>query len=336
MTASQGRRAKLPALAPEDRFGPWKVLRTGLRTGQTPKFPHGHRAARIQCSCGKTRTEREARLPVLAKAGDECRHGAARGAAAPRNPARKTAPADTALPAGWHKVTDPKRPPRKRSPRTRPAEPPVPDAEIRPGLVISGWEITATGLTRTGEHVIKVTCTTCGHKRTPRRAVFAARLMRPCPHAPEDPRRSKPTPGQLAVLAWMREHAPGRAVSVTAIAAGTGHTKPAVTGYLRALTCRGTVISLAPGSYALPGVTAASPAADPGPDRIRAFLAADGGGTFSEILDATGLTSSEAASYLETLTRRGQITRTKDTGRWFFYLLTGQEPGQSVDLAAAS
>ena len=41
---------------PGDTFGELTVLKTGLRTGQTPDKPGGWRAALCSCSCGRTKT----------------------------------------------------------------------------------------------------------------------------------------------------------------------------------------------------------------------------------------------------------------------------------------
>lgn len=336
-----GRPVKVTGLRPGQWFGPWEVLRDGLRTGQTETFPYGHRAAEIRCKCKKVRIERESRLPGLARNGPECRHrttgqpgSAPKAASAPRRtPREKTA---AGLPAGWDAVRKQKPPPQPGSRRqhARPGRTtPVPASEITPGKQIGDWEITGTGLTTLGRQVVRIKCVTCGHLRTPLRGVVAGGRIRPCTH-PGKKRRRPPSPGQVQVLAWIREHAPGRAVSAGEVAEATGLAKPAVTGYLRGLTAAGDLTHQLPGTWALTGVTVTGPAPDPGPDKIRAFLAAEGGGMFGEILAGTGLTHTAAVSHLGTLGRRGQITRLQDCGGWF-YLLTGQEPGQRVDLDTA-
>lgn len=323
-----GRPLAVAELRPGTWFGPWKVLRTGLRTGQTEKFPYGHRSAEIECKCGKTRTEREARLPAYDKAGPECRHD--RTQRAPATPRPRKTPAATTLPPGWDDVRKPKPPPRPGSRRqhTR-TRVPLPVSEIEPGKQIGDWEVTDTGLTLHGRHVVKLKCLTCGRKRATPRGVVTGGRMKPCSHAPR--KRRPPTQGQAQVLRWMQEHAPGRAVSVTEVAAATGLLKSSVGLWLKWLGAAGAITQPIPGSWALPGVTVTSPAPDPGPDQIRAFLAADGGATFGEILAATGMTVSAAYTHLATLARRGQVTHLQDTGGRF-YLLPGQEPGEIVTL----
>jgi hypothetical protein len=76
---------------PGDTFGELTVLKTGLRTGQTPDKPAGWRAALCACSCGRSKTIAVSKL-VSGKT-VSCGHSRpARGRAPrPRKPATQTA-----------------------------------------------------------------------------------------------------------------------------------------------------------------------------------------------------------------------------------------------------
>jgi DNA-binding transcriptional ArsR family regulator len=205
----------------------------------------------------------------------------------------------------------------------------VPDEDIRPGAVIGGWRVIRERRYQSTRGV-QLACATCGHERVSRRQVLAALAVRRCPHPAPAPWSAERYPGQARVLDWLREHAPGRPARAAEIGAALGLTADSVRVSLRALADAGLAVLLSrqAGLWALPGVTAET-SVSWAAARITAFLAADGGGIFSEVQAAAGLPPGHLSRCLAHLIAKGEVVRLEDT-RGGFYLLPGQEPGQVI------
>jgi hypothetical protein len=327
-----------------DWFGPWQVTRAGLRLWKTASNPYGNHAADCQCRCGATRTWRVTQLPALAKDGPDCQHkspgrkarrsqarpaaGTARPATPPRT--RRAAPARPAWRPGQQAQPRPAPLPRQPAPRPPRARRPVPEripaGQLRAGMKIGGWKILRDDLEQDGARWLLLSCLTCPRQRRTRRQVVAEGRCRPCRHQPAAQAAS--TPGQDRAYQWMAEHAPDRAVTAREVGNGLGLHRTSATYLLARLTRAGRVTQPWRALYTLAGVTASRPG-QAGRDAITAYLAADGGGTFGEILQATGIDSGRLSNVLDSMTRAGELTRTEDRASRF-YLLPGQQPGEQV------
>lgn len=312
-----GRHLAQPGLKPGDRFGPWKVLRPNLRAYQTERYPHGLVVSECQCTCGTVRMIRSYLLPRY-DGQDGCQHKA-------RNQTRHRT---TQLVPVTPRSPAPPKPPQRRRTVT------IPDEEIRPGRIIGRFRVLRVGGTARNAIGVTLECLTCGRvKRTPRAVVAAAR-HRACSHKPAPAREWSPKnyPGQAAALAWITENRRDRTVTSPELAAGLDRTRSSAAQLLRALAGAGKVAEPYPGCYALPGVTAEPPEVT-GRHAVAAFIAADGGACFAEILAGTGIAKANLTGYLATLTRHGTVIKVDDPAtRSGFYLLPGQQPGEVLEL----
>ena len=305
---------------PGDRFGPWTVTRTGLRLHDRP-------AAGCECTCGTvTRTFQVSRLPSLVGLGQTCPgHGPALRPKAAKPPPARTpaAPLKAARPA------PPTRP-------ARPAPPRIPVGQIHAGLEIGGWKVLRDDLSRSGVTCLLIACTTCQHQRQTRRTALAAGQIRPCKHDYPEPAApaASATPSQDRAHQWITANAPDGVVYSTDLAAGLGISRKSAQRLLSGLAVAGRITRPWHGAYALPGADPTAPDTTRR-EKIILFLAADGGGIFTEIQRATGIASGALTGFLVTMTRCGDIIRVEDrTG--YFYLLPGQEPGERVEPPAAA
>lgn len=136
-------------------------------------------------------------------------------------------------------------------------------------------------------------------------------------------------------MAWAAEHAPDRLIHSDDVAVAFGISSRHATTHLARMAAAGMLKRWWTGAYSLPG---AGPFTHPdaaGDDRIVAFIAKDGGATWGEIMNGTGLDRDTVTTRLPPLLRSGRLVR-KNDARGAFYLLPDQEPGQVVTLEPAA